>query len=69
MEQNELKLDMTPDEVTAILGEPDDTKEEGWNAFSCYYVTRDEEENIKIRFIDDKVVHITRWSKGLNIEE
>ena len=66
-DQNELKLSMTPEEVRAILGEPDDVKEDSWGAFAFYYA--EEEENIKIRFVDNQVVHITRCSKDINIED
>ncbi len=63
-EQNELKLDMTPKEVAAILGKPDKITKDAWKAVVCYYTT--DEENIKIRFVDNKVAHITKWSKDLN---
>lgn len=63
-EQLELKLGMTPKEVAEILGKPDEIKKNSWKAVSCLYTT--DEENIKIRFVDNKVVHITRWSKDLN---
>ena len=64
--QKELKLEMTPKEVAAILGKPDTIKKDGWKAVSCYYTTVDLEENIKIRFVDNRAVHIIRWSKNLN---
>ena len=63
-EHTELKLGMTPKEVAEILGQPDQSKKTGWKAVSCLYTT--DEENIKIRFVDNKVSQITRWSKDLN---
>ena len=63
-EQLELKLGMTTKEVAEILGKPDKIKKNGWKAVSCLYTT--DEENIKIRFVDNKVSQITRWSKDLN---
>jgi hypothetical protein len=64
-EKKELELGMTPKEVAEILGKPKETKKEaGWKAVSCFYST--DEENIKIRFSDNKVVHITKWSKNFN---
>ena len=63
-EQLELKLDMTTKEVAEILGKPDKIKKTGWKAVSCLYTT--DEENIKIRFFDNEVKHITKWSKDLN---
>ena len=67
-QQHELKLGMTPKEVAAILGKPEKIKKTGWKAVSCLYTTRldDEKIKIKIRFFDNKVVQITRWSKDLN---
>ena len=57
---------MKPDEVKDILGEPDDIKKDEWGAFAFYYTTIRGEENIKIRFANNNIVHITRWSKSLN---
>lgn len=66
--QRELKLDMTNKEVAEILGKPDKIKKTEWKAVACLYtaIVDDEEINIKIRFSDNKVVQITRWSKALN---
>jgi hypothetical protein len=65
-QQRELKLGMIPDEVKEILGEPDDIKKDEWGAFTFYFMTIEGEENVKIRFVRDNIVHITRWSKNLN---
>jgi hypothetical protein len=64
----ELKLDMTNKEVAEILGKPENIKKDGYKAVACLYtaILDDEEINIKIRFVDNKAVHITRWSKVLN---
>ena len=65
-EQKELKLGMTPEQVIEILGEPDNIKKDEWGASTFYYTTIKGEENIKVRFVGDKIVHITQWSKSLN---
>ncbi len=68
-EQDELKLDMTNKEVAEILGKPEKIKKTGWKAVHCLYTAIDddgEDINIKIRFSDNKVVQITKWSKSLN---
>ena len=65
-EKKELKLGMTSEKVKELLGEPDDIKKDEWGAFTFYYTTIEGEENIKVRFVGDKIVHITQWSKNLN---
>ena len=62
-QQEELKLGMTPKEVAQILGKPDKIEKTGWQEVNCYYTT--DEENIKIRFVDNQAKHIRQWSKNL----
>ena len=59
-ESKEIKLDMTPEEVKAILGEPDKVEEEGWY-ITFYYIQKEPYTKREIRFLDEAVISISTY--------
>jgi len=61
-EPSKVELDMTPEEVKAILGEPDEIEKGDW-FIVFHYEEYEPYRKREIRFVDGKVVSVSVYTK------